>query len=186
MGSLNYRLKLPNREVTIALNDMLFDGYTELEEQKVMYQKECWAALNNGLPEDLVSSIRRLFAAIPWRNFTGNDLTDMEGYYASVLYAFFSAINCTVIAEDVSCHGQVDLTVKCGMNIFVIEIKVESNTGKNQNLAEESNTALQQIMEKGYSKKYSGFTGVCVFEIGLIFAARQRNLSGFAWRKSGA
>lgn len=61
-----------------------------------------------------------LFAGIPYRNFTKNKMYEYEGYYASVLYAFFSAINCDVIPEDITNHGQVDMTIKLGM-VFNME-----------------------------------------------------------------
>jgi hypothetical protein len=66
-----------------------------------------------------------LFAGIPWRNFTNNDLPESEGYYASVLYAFFVSLNAEIIPEDISNQGQVDLTVKLEGYIYVIEIKVQ-------------------------------------------------------------
>jgi hypothetical protein len=58
--------------------------------------------------------LQRLFASIPWRNFTNNDLPNSEGYYASVLYAFFASLNAVVITEDITNHGQADMTVMLG------------------------------------------------------------------------
>ena len=72
----------------------------------------------------LFATIKRLFASIPWRNFTGNDLPDAEGYYASVLYAFFASLDAEIIPEDLTNHGQVDLTLKLAGYIYVIEIKL--------------------------------------------------------------
>jgi hypothetical protein len=72
----------------------------------------------------LIATIKRLFAGIPWRNFTGNDLPEAEGYYASVLYAFFASLDAEIIPEDLTNHGQVDLTLKLGGYIYVIEIKL--------------------------------------------------------------
>jgi hypothetical protein len=54
-----------------------------------------------------------------WRNFIHQDLPETEGYYASVLYAFFASLNAEVIPEDTSNRGQVDLTVKLAGYIYV-------------------------------------------------------------------
>ncbi|MFN9682902.1 MAG: PD-(D/E)XK nuclease domain-containing protein, partial [Bacteroidota bacterium] len=55
--------------------------------------------------------IHTLFAGIPWRNFTNNDLANFEGYYASVLYAFFASLNAQIIPEDITNRGQADMTI---------------------------------------------------------------------------
>lgn len=79
----------------------------------------------------LIATIKRVFASIPWRNFTGNDLPDAEGYYASVLYVFFASLDAEIIPEDLTNHGQVDLTIKLAGYIYVIEIKlVRDGRGK--------------------------------------------------------
>ena len=127
----------------------------------------------------MTAVIKRLFAAIPWRNFTKNDLSEAEGYYASVLYAFFSSLNATIIPEDISNHGQVDMTIRLAGYTYVIEIKM----GKGSEAAGESgsNLALEQIKERGYSRKYQNEPGKGLFEVGLVFSAEARNLVQADW-----
>ena len=124
----------------------------------------------------LEQTIRRLFAGIPWRNFTNNDLAESEGYYASVLYAFFAAVNCTVIPEDITNHGQVDLTLILDDKVYVAEIKVVKSK---EALAEGGNPALEQIRERKYAEKYTGQEGRHVYEIGMVFGREERNLVAF-------
>ncbi len=112
-------------------------------------------------------------AAIPYRNFTKNGLADSEGYYASVLYAFFCSLDATVIPEDITNHGQVDMTVKLGNHVYVMEIKVV-NTESTEKLKD--NPALKQIQDMGYADKYRGETGVTVHELGLLFSKKSKNL----------
>ena len=123
--------------------------------------------------ERLIVVIQRLFAAIPWRNFTKNDLPGTEGYYASVLYAFFSSLDAEIIPEDITNHGQVDMTVKLGEHIYVMEIKVV-DTDTTDKLGH--NPALKQIQEKGYAEKYRNQAGRTVHEVGLVFSRKLRNL----------
>jgi hypothetical protein len=122
---LLYWLRLPNQEVKMALADHLIDAYLgSLPGGRDAQQDALYGCLSQGDLPGLIAAIRRLFAGIPWQNFTHNDLPEAEGYYASVLYAFFASLNAGIIPEDVSNHGQVDLTVKLAGYIYVIEIKV--------------------------------------------------------------
>ena len=124
--------------------------------------------------------IKRLFAGVPWRNFTNNDLPEAEGYYASVLYAFFAGLNGEIIPEDITNHGQVDLTIKIGGFIYVMEIKLDRGDAS---LSTEgaTNPALKQIQERRYVDKYRGEPGKGLFEVGLVFNSKERNLTLADW-----
>ena len=166
-----------------------------------------YEGLRRGDLRGLVAAIRRLFAGIPWQNFTHNDLPEAEGYYASVLYAFFASLNADIIPEDVSNHGQVDLTIKLAGYIYVIEIKVRRDqgpTGRRMGDWDEAtaddgagasgevagaspadpaaNPALAQIRARGYSDKYRGLPTKGLFEVGLVFDSQTRNLAQADWR----
>ena len=117
-----------------------------------------------------------MFAAIPWRNFTHTDLADFEGYYASVLYAFFSSLDACVIPEDITNHGQADLTIILGNHTYVMEIKLVDEDPV------EGNPALQQILARHYAEKYRDKPGTTVHEIGLVFSRSQRNLIQADWQ----
>jgi hypothetical protein len=132
----------------------------------------------------LEGAIRRLFAGIPWRNFTNNDIVDYEGYWASVLYAFFVSLTCEIIPEDITNQGQADLTIKLENVICVIEIKVIEGEDTREDTAVETdgtNGALEQIKARGYAEKYLGLPVVRVFEAGMVFSQIKRNMTGFAW-----
>ena len=99
-GKMVYKLRLPNHEVTAALNDYLLCSYTDIKQEKFQYQLSAYDALGKGDPPGLEAAVTRLFAGLPYRNFTNTGMSKFEGYYASVLYAFFASINCTVIPEN--------------------------------------------------------------------------------------
>jgi len=178
MDRLHYILCFPNLEVKMAFSDILITSYTTMTVEKYRYEENTYDALFAADLPALEKTVTRLFAGIPYRNFTNNDLPDFEGYYASVLYAFFSAINCEIIREDISCRGQVDMTIKLGNNIFVMEIKVTVDSA-----SEKENSALKQIQEKRYADKYIGKKDASVFEVGMIFSSVKRNLINFDWVK---
>jgi len=123
-GELTFRLRIPNNEVRRALNNQFIDAYAGISDTRLSYKRGLIEALAQADLPALIATIKRLFASIPWRNFTGNDLPDAEGYYASVLYAFFASLDAEIIPEDLTNHGQVDLTLKLAGYIYVIEIKL--------------------------------------------------------------
>ncbi|NBC48886.1 MAG: AAA family ATPase, partial [Gammaproteobacteria bacterium] len=112
-GQWSFALRIPNQEVRQALANHLADAYTgRYPSERLGWQQSLYEPLSCGDVDGLIAAIQRLFAGVPWRNFTQNDLPDSEGYYASVLYAFFASLNAEVIPEDISNQGQADLTVK--------------------------------------------------------------------------
>ncbi|WP_061547266.1 ATP-binding protein [Cylindrospermopsis raciborskii] len=171
-----FALKIPNLEVRLALNDQFINGYTEIINEKSGIQDSLYEFMNRGDVESMIMAIKRLFAGIPWRNFTNNDLADFEGYYASVIYAFLSSLDARVIPEDISNYGQADITAMLGVHIYVMEIKVVEGNQV------EGNAALDQILQRNYAEKYRGEPGKYVHEIGLIFSRSQRNLIQANWQ----
>jgi hypothetical protein len=167
---LVYRLKIPNQEVRMALNDYFIEDYTGHSVDLKSSQDSLYKFLSTGNIPSFEQHIRSLFAGIPWRNFTNNDLADFEGYYASVLYAFFASLNAQVIPEDITNHGQADMTIILGNHIYVMEIKVVDH------LPEGKNQALQQIIQRNYAEKYRNREGMTVHELGLVFNKTERNL----------
>ena len=65
-------------------------------------------------------------------------------------------MGCDVIAEDVANHGRIDLTIQRAARTYIIEFKVVKRKSKN-------NSALQQIIQRGYAAKYTG----AVYQIGI-------------------
>jgi hypothetical protein len=176
INQMVFSLGIPNLEVKVALNNQFINGYAGLVNEKLGLQRLLHTQLRSADIEGLIGLIKRLFAAIPWRNFTHNDLADFEGYYASVLYAFFSSLDTCVIPEDITNHGQADMTVILGANIYVMEIKVVDEAQI------EDNPALNQIIQRDYAEKYRGKPGTTVYEIGLVFSRTKRNLIRADWQ----
>ena len=170
-----FTLGFPNREVKNAFTDYLTGSYTGIHQERFPLQRSHYDALRSADLAGLEAALRRLFASIPWRNFTNNKIADYEGYYASVLYAFFSSITCTVIPEDTTNHGQADLTVRLGNMVYVMEIKVIPGDLSGS----VPNPALEQVRERNYGEKYRREPGAQVFELGLVFSQAQRNLVRF-------
>jgi len=165
-----YRLRIPNLEVRLALNDQFIAAYTTIVNERSGIQDKLYAVLETGDIAGLVNLVKRLFAGMSWRNFTHSDLPDYEGYYASVLYAFFASLDARIIPEDISYHGQADLTVILGNQVYVMEFKViDGETIAN-------NPALEQIQARRYADKYRDEPGKQVHEVGFVFSRTLRGL----------
>ena len=167
---LRFVLRPPNKEVRLALNSALISGYTAIVEEKFQLRDSIRNALASADFPALQGIVHRLFASIPYRNFTNTELLECEGYYASVLYAFLASLDARIIPEDLTNRGQVDLTVILKNRIFVMEIKLIDSSRVT------GNPALEQIQAKGYSEKYRGRPGMSVHEVGLVFSRAERNL----------
>ncbi len=172
-GQPFYKLRHPNQEVRQSFATQLAGSYSQQPaEMRNKIQHHLHDALASGDLPALEAHIKALFAGIPWRTFTQNELADNEGWYASVLYAFFSSLNARITPEDISHHGQADLTIELGDFIYVMEIK-RDNRAEVQ--LQTPNPALQQIQARGYSRKYL-VSGKQVIELGLVFHTGLRNL----------
>ena len=172
VGRNRYRLKYPNYSVRSALQDQLFSYYTA-GDSTGNYQAAIESALKDARLEVMESELTRLFASIAADNYRKNDIAHFEGYYASVVYCFFVGMGFDVVAEDASSRGRVDLSIQFGSNTYVIEFKVVKRKSK-------VNSALQQIIQRGYAAKYSG----SVYQIGIEFSETRRNIVGFAWQQA--
>ena len=165
-----YRLACPNQSVRSSLQDQLFSYYTTGGSTN-NYQETLESALMLAEFSAIESELKRLFASIAADNYRKSDIARFEGYYASVVYSFFAGMGLKVTPEDVSNLGRVDLTIQLADKTYVIEFKVVK-------CQSDTNSALQQIIQRGYARKYSGK----VYQIGIEFSEAERNVVGFAWQ----
>lgn len=191
---LIFRLCIPNQGVRLALFDQFIDAYTQRPStDRLPMQDRLADALETGDLDKLKAHIISLFASISWRNFTASQqkaapeeeaepLFEYEGYYASVLHAFFMSLNIVVIPEDISCKGQADLTTQIGDFIYVMEIKRDTSEKYDET---QPNPALKQILERNYAQKYTiqQAQGKQIIQLGLVFNTHARNLVAFDFLK---
>ena len=169
--AITYKLVCPNHSVRLGLHNNLFRYYTGNKDTS--FASNVALALRNVDLDTIESELKRLFASIAADNYRKNNIAHFEGYYASVIYSFFAGMGCNVIAEDVANHGRIDLTIQRAGRTYIIEFKVVKRKSKN-------NSALQQIIQRGYAAKYAG----TVYQIGIEFSEIKRNIVGFAWQRA--
>jgi hypothetical protein len=76
----------------------------------------------------------------------------------------------SIIAEDVTNRGKIDLTLKIQEKIYILEFKVGSTP------------ALEQIKEKNYHQKYLDENKE-IYLIGINFDEESKNISCFEWER---
>jgi len=159
---MRYELGFPNKEVQISFNDSILQSMISVSEKELIHD-ELLDFIETGDVTTLESVIRHLFASIAYNNYTNNHIERYEGFYASVLFAFFVGFGVDIIAEDVSNRGRIDLTLKAGGQTFLLELKVTDGE------------PLEQIKSMKYYEKYSGER----FMVGIVFDPKARNISRF-------
>ncbi|NOR80879.1 MAG: hypothetical protein GQ529_08615, partial [Methyloprofundus sp.] len=169
-------LSYPNREVKASLNQHLLRDLTHTNPSEMTHNRiAIYKALKNADFESLKQAISALFASIPHDWYRKNQISQYEGYYASVVYSCFCALGLTVIAEDSTNQGRIDLTVMLDNKVFIIEFKALDEHA-------EQGTALAQIKAKNYQHKYLNADKE-LFLIAMEFDKKQRNLVFFATEK---
>ncbi len=169
-GGYEYELRLPNKEVRISLMDHIMEYYLKVHEAR-QRKTDLYRALANADIEKLRQEIECLLASIPYHNYTKNELSQYEGYYASVIYAYMQSLGFTMIAEDVTNRGRADLTMIMKDKIYIFEIKVDTNE-----------SPIKQIKERQYYKKYEN-QNKPIYLIGIKIDSKERNIVGFEWEK---
>ena len=166
---IEYKLKLPNKEVKSSFNNFILNHLYKHEEI-IPKQRTLIKSLKNEQLEDFKTSFKTIFASIPYNNYTNNTIQNYEGYYASVVYVYLQSLGLDIIGEDVTNRGRIDLTVKIDNLIYTIEFKVGTED------------ALQQIKDKNYAQKYL-VENKTIYLVGINFDKEKKNISRFEWKK---
>ena len=170
-GGLIYKLKVPNLEIQLSLNQLFIDYLTNQKYEKIRYRLELQKLLKMGKVEDFIALLRIIFAKIPYTNYANNIIAKYEGYYSSVIFVYLMALGYEVIPEDITNKGRIDLTLKTENNIVILEFKVDI-----------SEPAIKQIKEKKYYEKYIN-EGKTIYIIGINFDSKEKNISSYAFEK---
>ena len=93
--------------------------------------------------------------------------TNYEGLYASIVYSLVCALGYEVIAEDVTNHGKIDLTVKMEDKIIILEFKLSKYGSATE--------AISQIKERNYAEKYLS-EAKTIYLLGISFDSDKRNI----------
>ena len=165
-----YVLGFPNHEVRISFHDMVARAMTH-KSDILMEKKALLKNLQEGDMSQFHATLAQVFASIPYNNYTKNQLSTYEGYYASLMYVYLASLGLDLRVEDPTSTGRIDMTIKTGPHIYILEFKVDGQ-----------GDALAQIKAKDYQRKYVD-QGHDIYLIGIDFDSTTRNIANFSWEK---
>ncbi|MCS7073338.1 MAG: PD-(D/E)XK nuclease domain-containing protein [Bacteroidia bacterium] len=140
---IHYQLSYPNFEVEYSLNQHLLRYLVKNSKTSIgNLGNEILLGLQNSQLSIVEIQLKKLFSGISY-NFSQH-IKDYEGYYGSVIYAFFKGLGLDCILEDHTIMGRIDLTLKLRDKIYLFEFKMKHHQEE----------ALHQIKVKIYYEKY--------------------------------
>ena len=169
--TIEYTLKIPNKEVKHSLNDYIINNIIENRHPTPIKHNIFKSLLESNL-EDFKDALISIFASIPYNNFTKNSMQTHEGFYASVVYVYLQSLGLEIIGEDVTNKGRIDLTIVMDQAIYILEFKVDGNEGE----------ALKQIKQKEYATKYLN-ENKDIYLVGIAFDTDEKSISNFEWER---
>lgn len=168
---IEYVLSYPNLETKMSFNNYLLNHFIKMPIRQYELQNSLIDLLEVANLKDLEQTLKSLFASIAYNNFTNNNIENYEGFYASVIYAYFTGAGFDeVLAEDVTNDGRIDLTVFIDDIIYIFEFKVNKKG------------ALEQIKQKDYFQKYLS-SNKDIYIIGVEFDSKSRNVVKYEWER---
>ena len=156
-----YTLDLPNTEIKVGLVRSLLPYYVDRVDEGAVTAVKMRRMIRVG---DMDGALRLLQAFLETILYTNN--ASSEGHYQQVLIIIFRLLG---FPSDVELHtkaGRIDIELKAGSTIYVIEIKTNARAV----------SAMRQIDAKAYAAKYS-LTAATVVKVAVTFDPDTRNIS---------
>ena len=141
-----YTLGFPNQEVRNALYKVVVPTLTlRTNSQIVSTQNVLSKMLQLGNTDEAMKALKALIADVPYSNKKLASM-DMEERYRLIISTIINAIGLKVEVEKMIATGRIDMTIKTSRYIYVVELKLRNNGGKE--------AATQQILDKQYMEPY--------------------------------
>ena len=169
-GRISYRLGYPNREVRQSLNESLLGHLVRNPSRQEVNSNRLYDLLQANDFTGLRALFHAFYASIPYEWYTNNDISDYEGFYASVFYSYFAGLGLDITVEDSTSRGRLDMAVRFNGQVYLFEFKVAEMAGQG--------AALAQLKARRYAEKYRG-RGEAIHLIGVEFSRDTRNIVAF-------
>jgi hypothetical protein len=141
-----YTIDFPNMEVREAFITNVIEYYSNRQSNEInRIRVNVWKQIKGKEEKGLEESLRVLFANIP-----SNLHIRLEAYYHSMLMMLMMAVGYEVEGEVNTDKGRIDVVLKKGKEVIVVEIKY----GKGIKIEQLLKEALEQIKGKRYYEKY--------------------------------
>ena len=166
-GETWYYLDFPNTEVTSAFSAYILNSYAgKTQTDGVRFVSEFATSLVKNDLKRLRKAMESFFAGIPY-----DVHKKQEANFQGIFFSVFRLLGVYVEAESETNDGRIDAVVKTPMAIYIFEFKLDNDP-----------TALSQIKEKEYFKKYL-LDKRDIYIIGVNFDSIKGNLVGWQEEK---
>ena len=162
-GQTWYFLDFPNREVAGAFSAYILNSYAgKTQTASVQFTAEIATALLNKDLKKLRKIMEVFFAGIPYTSHKKQEST-----FQTIFFSIFRLLGLYIEAESATNDGRIDAVVQTQDAIFIFEFKLDNDP-----------TALEQIKEKEYYKKYL-LDKREIYIVGVNFDSEKGNLIGW-------
>ncbi len=174
-AGIRYTLYYPNHEVRQSLNQQLVGAVSGNFAKVEKRAKNMARFLADNDFEEFKAELSSFFSNIPNEWYARNPVQHYEGFYASMVYACFTAIGVDVKGEESTSLGRSDLVVVHAGEVFVMEFKVAKQPKEEDKVEAEAADAIAQIRENDYAGKYRHRRGK-IHLLGVVFDGEDRNV----------
>ncbi|MBQ8570941.1 MAG: ATP-binding protein [Kiritimatiellae bacterium] len=162
-GETWYYLDFPNTEVTSAFSAYILNSYAgKTQTDGVRFVSEFATSLVKNDLKRLRKAMESFFAGIPYDVHKKQEAT-----FQGIFFSVFRLLGVYIEAESETNDGRIDAVVQTSKAIYIFEFKLDNNP-----------TALSQIKEKEYFKKYL-LDKRDIYIIGVNFDSVKGNLVGW-------
>ena len=175
MGVHYASLVFPNFEVKQSFYHCILQHILQPNQEPSITQRLLQTIVLHSHFEQLQPTLNAFFASIPHDWYRNNPMGQYEGFYASILYALFSAIGAITFPEDTTSTGQMDMSIVLPDKILILEFKcTQSKT------LSPSNPALEQILSKHYAQKFTHLNKP-IYAVGILFNTNAKTIQQLDW-----
>ena len=162
-GETWYYLDFPNTEVTSAFSAYILNSYAgKTQTDGVRFVSEFATSLVKNDLKRLRKAMESFFAGIPYDVHKKQEAT-----FQGIFFSVFRLLGVYIEAESETNDGRIDAVVQTQKAIYIFEFKLDNDP-----------TALSQIKEKEYFKKYL-LDNRDIYIIGVNFDSVKGNLVGW-------
>ena len=166
-GETWYFLDFPNKEVTTAFSAYILNSYAAKPQTVgVRFAAEFATSLLNNDLKKLRKALEIFFAGIPY-----DVHKKQESTFQGIFFSLFRLLGVYVEAESTTNDGRIDAVVQTPKAVYIFEFKLDNDP-----------TALEQIKEKEYFKKYQ-LDKREIYIVGVNFDSVKGNLVGWEEEK---
>ncbi len=154
-------LDYPNKEVHQSMLKHILMAYSD-SHQSVTHATNIIDAIHSNDLELLIREINILFASIPYQIFDSNQ----EKYFHAILFLSIKLCGFHIESEVSVSTGRIDAVMIYENKVYIFEFKLNDT----------ADSALEQIREKKYVKKYEN-QGKEVILVGIGFSGKRKEVS---------